>query len=102
MSRYAEADLADLVIHELTHATLFLKGQDQFNEELASFVGSRGALLWLEASQGRDSPGIRAEREDRIGREAYLSFLKETARASMSCTMVPLRWRTSGPPRRAS
>lgn len=79
MARYGEADLADLIIHELTHATLFIKGQDQFNEELASFVGRRGALDWLEAAYGPDAPQIQEELADRRGREAYVNFLKETS-----------------------
>ena len=34
--------LAELIIHELTHGTLYIKDSVEFNENLASFVGIKG------------------------------------------------------------
>jgi predicted aminopeptidase len=48
MESYDPYNLANLVIHEQTHATLFLRNQTQFNEELATFVGDIGARAYLE------------------------------------------------------
>ncbi len=62
MQDYSEYSLADLVIHEQTHATLFIKDEIQFNEELAMFMGLEGALLFLDEEYG-DSGGIRKEIE---------------------------------------
>ena len=50
-----EGMLARLVIHELTHATLYVDGDAEFNENLATFVGDRGAYLFLEDKFGLDS-----------------------------------------------
>lgn len=41
--RADSVDLANTVIHELTHNRFFAKGQAVFNESFANFVGARGA-----------------------------------------------------------
>jgi predicted aminopeptidase len=48
MKDYSDRDLADLIIHELLHATVFIKNHVQFNEELAEFVGTEGGRLYME------------------------------------------------------
>ena len=45
-------DLAETILHEMTHTTLYLKGQGEFNEGLAVLVGKVGATLFLEATYG--------------------------------------------------
>ncbi len=47
--------LAELIIHELTHATVYLKSNVDFNENLATFIGERGATEFLESKYGVDS-----------------------------------------------
>lgn len=39
--------LADDLLHEMTHTTLFIEGRGDFNERLASFVGREGAKQYL-------------------------------------------------------
>jgi len=55
MLDWEEFDLADTILHELTHATLWVKGGVPFNESFASFVGEEGAFRYLEARYGKDS-----------------------------------------------
>lgn len=47
MAGYPPYELANLILHEQTHVTVFVKNNAQFNEELATFVGNEGALLFL-------------------------------------------------------
>lgn len=50
--RRDDADLAELIFHELTHAKLFIPGDTDFNEALATAVGQAGVRKWLR-SKGR-------------------------------------------------
>ncbi|MDN5200758.1 aminopeptidase [Fulvivirgaceae bacterium BMA10] len=50
-----EGDLASLIIHELTHGTLFVKDSVQFNENLATFIGDKGAEKFIAMKFGLDS-----------------------------------------------
>ncbi len=42
-----EAELAELIFHELTHARLFLPGDTDFNEALATAVAEASVRRWL-------------------------------------------------------
>jgi len=50
-----EGELANLIIHELTHGTLYVKDSVEFNENLASFIGDLGARKFLAYKYGVDS-----------------------------------------------
>lgn len=50
-----EGDLANLIIHEMSHATIFVKDSIDFNENLATFIGDRGAEQFLLSVYGRES-----------------------------------------------
>ena len=49
-------DLVETILHEMTHTTLYLKGQGAFNEGLALVVGKVGSVLFLEDVFGPDHP----------------------------------------------
>jgi predicted aminopeptidase len=76
MKKYTPFQLASLIIHEQTHATLFLKGQPEFNEELASFVGDEGAFEWLKGRYGTDSKEYRAAVEENADSETFTALLR--------------------------
>jgi len=54
MKNYPLQDLANLIIHESLHATVYLNNQSQFNEELAEFVGTEGARLYMLSLPARE------------------------------------------------
>ncbi|MDR1100171.1 MAG: aminopeptidase, partial [Treponema sp.] len=77
MRAYPPERLADLIIHESLHATVFLKGRAQFNEELAEFVGSEGARLYMESRFGIDSEEYRRMTAAEADSAAFLAFIRE-------------------------
>jgi predicted aminopeptidase len=62
--RADEAQLAETVLHELTHNTLYVPGHAAFNESFATFVGLRGAAAFFTA---RAEPERAALSEQRWG-----------------------------------
>ena len=50
------AELTETILHEMTHTTIYLKGQGEFNEGLANLVGKVGAVYFLETTLGRSHP----------------------------------------------
>jgi predicted aminopeptidase len=52
-----ESDLAETVFHELTHQRLFLSGDTDFNEALATAVSEEGVRRWYKAKH--DDAGCR-------------------------------------------
>ncbi|HLY09207.1 MAG TPA: aminopeptidase [Planctomycetota bacterium] len=79
MLEYPEEQLAALILHELTHGTIYLPGGTDFNEGLASFVGWQGALEFARKERGISSYAydrtVRAfaaeERRDARARDLY-------------------------------
>ncbi len=55
MLKRDDGDLASLIIHEMVHATIFVKDDVDFNENLASFVGDTASYYFLASKFGRDS-----------------------------------------------
>jgi predicted aminopeptidase len=56
--RQDSIDLANTVIHEITHSTFFARGQAVFNESFANFVGARGAASFLRAMGLPDAAAV--------------------------------------------
>lgn len=55
MTSYSDDDLVNLIIHETTHATLYIKSAADFNEQLATFVGNKGTELFYIQKEGKNS-----------------------------------------------
>jgi len=77
MRNYSPASLADLIIHELVHATVFIKGQVKFNEELAEFIGSEGARIYIDTRYGKDSDQYREIFASEANSRNFVAFIQE-------------------------
>lgn len=55
MLKRSEGDLASLIIHEMVHATMFIKDSIDFNENLANFIGDKGAGEFIAHRFGSES-----------------------------------------------
>lgn len=71
-----DANLAELLFHELTHQRLYVSGDTDFNEAFATAVGQEGARRWLR-SKGRTKELKIYETENRLQRE-FVTMLLET------------------------
>jgi predicted aminopeptidase len=73
MIHRSKGRIAELIIHEMTHATLYLKSNVNFNENLASVCGEEGAIQFLKSTYGDTSAELR---EYIFAKEDYDSFSK--------------------------
>jgi predicted aminopeptidase len=55
MLNKSKGELAELIIHELTHTFKYDKNNVTFNENLATFVGQKGAILFIKKKFGDES-----------------------------------------------
>ncbi len=80
MSIYPPERIASLLLHEMTHATVWVSNDVPLNEAIANFVGDRGALAYLAHRYGTDSPIF----EDAIRRQSerarFTQFMQSLAR----------------------
>lgn len=70
-----KGDLANLIIHELTHGTLFVKDSVEFNENLATFIGDEGAKRLLSSRYGKDSEEYKVYVQDQEDFEKYTAHI---------------------------
>jgi predicted aminopeptidase len=74
-----EGELAELIIHELTHGTIFVKNNVEYNENLASFIGYKGAIWFLESKYGKDSDELKNYLADRKDEKTLIDFMLRSA-----------------------
>jgi predicted aminopeptidase len=75
MLKRSPGSLANLIIHELTHGTLYVKNSVEFNENLANFVGDKGALKFLEYKYGKKSTEYKDYTENRQLTKGYVNLV---------------------------
>ena len=77
--KYDTVTLADVVLHELFHNTLYVKGAGAFNESMANFVGARGAIQFFSEKYGSASPEYRRAVRDWEEELEFSAFIQDLA-----------------------
>ena len=75
MLRGTPGDIANTVIHEMTHGTVFLSGNATFNEGFATYVGNEGSLEFLAERFGKNSPEYRQAVLDQQDADTFSAFI---------------------------
>jgi predicted aminopeptidase len=75
----AVGDLAETILHESVHATVYVPGQSWFDESLASFIAEGLTPDWLAERFGPESSEARAyaegqARSERFGKELHATY----------------------------
>nr|WKN40375.1 aminopeptidase [Tunicatimonas sp. TK19036] len=55
----SDGRVANTIIHELTHGTVFVKDSLRLNENIASFIGNKGAEAFLSHKYGKESDEVK-------------------------------------------
>ena len=77
MMGYQDHDLVNLIIHETTHATLFIKHAADFNERMATFVGNKGTELFYLQKEGPQSPTLQQIQNENYDEAVFSKFITE-------------------------
>ncbi|HEY0029781.1 MAG TPA: aminopeptidase [Bacteroidia bacterium] len=79
MLKQNERSIANLIIHELTHGTLFIKNDVNFNENLANFIGDKGAERFLIMKYGKDSKQHEDYIQNKVDEKIYDDYILKGA-----------------------
>jgi predicted aminopeptidase len=77
MLNYDETNLVNTIIHESTHATIFIKGNADFNERLATFVGNKGTELFYLMLEGPNSAKIELIKLENNDENLFSNFISK-------------------------
>jgi len=71
----SDAQLANLIFHELAHQKLYIKNDTQFNESFASVIAHEGVKRWLLSKN--DPSGYQAFIEGQKRQQLFVELIKE-------------------------
>ena len=79
MAKYPPERIASILLHEMTHETIWIDDDVPLNEAIATFVGDRGALAYLEYRYGLDSPVFAEAMRRQSDRTRFIQFMRHLA-----------------------
>lgn len=71
----SEGQLANLIIHELTHGTIYIKNNVTFNENLANFIGDKGAEKFLNYKYGINSKQYAIYEQSKADEKCFREYI---------------------------
>jgi predicted aminopeptidase len=74
-----EGSIANLILHELTHGTIYLKSSVDYNENLASFIGDKGAERFLLYKYGAGSRPYLEYEQSKADRKVFNEYILHAA-----------------------
>lgn len=77
MVRYEDRDLVNVIIHETVHANLYIKGEADFNERLATFLGNLGTELYYIKKEGPDSPTVQLIKKENADDKLFSEWISK-------------------------
>lgn len=75
MLERGDGELAEVIIHELVHSTIFIRDEIEFNENLASFIGEVGAQAFLIKYYGDSSLQLKAYKNELGDNDQYKKYI---------------------------
>jgi predicted aminopeptidase len=82
MMRKGAVAFVEVLLHEMAHGRMFVPGETDWNEQLASFVGRLGAEQYVRSRYG-DDPAMLAELERHLARRARIEQMTSAAVAEL-------------------
>ena len=80
MLERSEGSFAELLIHEMSHGTVYIPDDTEASENLATFIGEEGAIRYLRSRYGAESPAEKAYRLEREDEQSTGVFMLSCAR----------------------
>lgn len=74
---YDISDLAEIIIHEMVHSTIWFNNYPEFNENLASFIGIEGAILFIKEKFGENNSLINEIYNSKHDQKLFSTYINE-------------------------
>ncbi len=79
MLNRSEGALADIIIHELCHHSIYVKNNISYNENLANFIGEKGAIAFLKQTYGEESSELSKHLKSMEKQKIFSKFMLEAS-----------------------
>lgn len=77
MLRGKDHDLVNTIIHEMTHTTLYIKNNADFNERMAVFVGNKATEEFYLDKEGPKSPTVQLIKNENEDDAIFSKFISQ-------------------------